>query len=84
MFSHQRIARRHGATVELLCLRWPADVAEDLPQAHLVPDARETYFGILRCECLDQVLDTAGDWVLVARDGKKLGYVERTALAKLQ
>jgi Bacterial SH3 domain len=30
------------------------------------------------------LVDTAGDWVLVARDGKKLGYVERTALAKLQ
>jgi hypothetical protein len=30
------------------------------------------------------LVDTAGGWVLVARDGKKLGYVERTALAKLQ
>ena len=30
------------------------------------------------------LIETANGWTLVARDGKKLGYVEEKALARLQ
>jgi hypothetical protein len=30
------------------------------------------------------LIEGAGGWVLVARDGKRLGYVEEKALARLQ
>jgi hypothetical protein len=29
------------------------------------------------------LVETANGWVLIARDGKKLGYVEEKALARL-
>jgi hypothetical protein len=31
-----------------------------------------------------RLIETSGGWVLVARDGKKLGYVKNTALLTLQ
>jgi hypothetical protein len=30
------------------------------------------------------LIESAGGWVLVARDGKKLGYVEEKSLIRLQ
>jgi hypothetical protein len=49
------------------------DAADSAPSsADIVPGTRVA------------IVDTKGDWTLIARDGKRLGYVSTTALAPLQ